>query len=395
MIRQFFTGAAMALAIGLGTPVAAQGEAAERAGAETRTNWIVRPAPGLDALLMIGAASGDLLARDYYGETIAFLREAMPPESVAAMDRIDQELRVERGRLVGPSLAYFFSAGPTGTLDDVLASARDPEGRIRPGLSLLANWDEARFEEAVELMPDVILALEGLQAIGFTDWYAAQNLPQIEAAIGRNLDAVAPYDIIPEQERLLGRPLEDGVEILLVRFSLPYGIRITGQRFLVHYDNPAEIQLQVAAHEIFHPPFDITDETLWARFAVLESDPWMVSILENHDPAFGYNTFRGIVNEDSTEALDQIVSERLGFARDPGRRWAHHDGGMHMLAAALYQAMVEDGFAESGGVYEDWLKSALDRGLLTPAEVRRRAAQIVGEAPVQLWYEAMEAEVAD
>jgi hypothetical protein len=392
----FAIGVAAALAVGvLGAPAWTFDETGADAAAETRTDWVVRPAPGLDALLMIGAASGDVLAQNYYGETIAFLRERMPAESVAAMDRIDHELRVERGRLVGPSLVYIFSVAPAETLEDVLASARDPEGRLRPGLSLLANWDEARFQEAVEMMPDVVLALEGLQAIDYSDWHAAENLPRIEQAITRNQAAVSPYDIIPEQERLLGTPLEDEVQILLVRFSLPYGIRITGQRFLVHYNNPAHIQLQVAAHEIFHPPFDIGDETLWSRLETLESDPWMVSILDNHDPAYGYNTFRGIVNEDSTQALDQIVSERLGFARDAGQRWASHDGGMHMFAAALYQAMREDGFAESGGRYEDWLKSALDRGLLTPAEVRRRAALIVGEAPVQLWYDAMETDVAD
>lgn len=94
-----------------------------------------------------------------------------------------------------------------------------------------------------------------------------------------------------------------------------------------------------------------------------------------------------MVNEDSTQALDQIVAERLGFARDPALRWQHSDDGMHMLAAALYHAMKEDGFDQRGGRYHDWLVSALDRGLLTPEDVRRRAAEIVGQAAVDKWYE--------
>ena len=56
-----------------------------------------------------------------------------------------------------------------------------------------------------------------------------------------------------------------------------------------------------------------------------------------------------------------------------------------MFAAALYHAMKEDGFAETGGVYEDWLKSALQRDLLSPENVRRRAAEVVGEDMVNTW----------
>ena len=119
--------------------------------------------------------------------------------------------------------------------------------------------------------------------------------------------------------------------------------------------------------------------------ADLENDPWMQSIVNDHDPRYGYNSFGGIVNEDSTQALDQIVSERMGFARDAGKRWSHSDGGMHMLAAALYHAMKEDGFADKGGVYSDWLKSALRRGLLSPDMVRHRAAEVVGQEAVDSW----------
>lgn len=101
----------------------------------------------------------------------------------------------------------------------------------------------------------------------------------------------------------------------------------------------------------------------------------------------GYRTLidDGLLQEDSTKALDQIVSERLGFARDPRKRFAEHDDGIHMLAAAFYHAMMDDGFAETGGVYGEWLKTAFQRGLLTPEEVRRRAAEVAGQEAVDRW----------
>jgi hypothetical protein len=47
--------------------------------------------------------------------------------------------------------------------------------------------------------------------------------------------------------------------------------------------------------------------------------------------------------------------------------------------------MLEDGFAEQGGQYSAWLKSALQRNLLSPAAVRRRAASVVGQDAVDAW----------
>lgn len=351
------------------------------------TEWVVSSAPGLDAILLIGALSGDILQSKPYAETIAFIRGQMSGEALAALKRIDHAIRVKQGNLTGPSLAYVFSAGPVDTLDAVIMSAEDPVARLKPNLKETPLWDPQRFKEFRKLMPDVVLVLRALKDIGFEDWYAREMQPKMNTAIARITPAVSRYDIIPEQARLLGHPLEPRIELFVVRFSFPYGIRIIGQRFIGYYGNEADTLLHIAAHEIFHPPFDLKDQGLFRRLKTLEADPWVRSIVENHDPAFGYNSFRGVIDEDSAQALDQIVAERLGFARHPAKRWRHYDGGMHMIAAALYQAMKEDGFAAKGGVYGRWLKSALDRGLLTPGEVRRRAALIVGEEAVQRWYE--------
>lgn len=379
--------AACAQETGIGTP--------ETPASETRTEWVVTSAEGMDALLLIGAVGGDVMQADRYSETIAFLRANISEEGLAAIDEIDRQLRQERSLLTGPALALAFSAGPIATLEDVIATAADPETRLRPGLEASPYWDADRYAQIVALMPTVHKALLALREVGYQRWYASTNLPPIEAGIARIAGEVEPYDVIAEQARLLGRPLDPEIEIVVVRFNQPYGIRIIGQRFVAFYEWPAETQLRVAAHEIFHPPFDTDDAELLELLSELEADPWMQSIVNDHDPAFGYNSFMGVINEGSTQALDQIVSSRLGFARDPGSRWQHADGGMHMFAAAAWHAMVEDGFAETGGVYSDWLKSALRRGLLSPSEVRRRAAEVVGEETVNQWGPHRSAEAAD
>ena len=352
---------------------------------EPATQWNVQPAIGMDALLLIGAASGDVMQSHYYRNEIAAVREDMSAEGIAALDTLDTVLRQKLGRLTGPTLAYLFSAGPVATLDDVIASAADPMTRLKPILEQSPTWDPEDFESTVQLMPAVHTALVDLQNTGFVEDYRQEILPNIDAAIAADYADVVSQDIIPEQERLLGRDLDPQVDIILVNYAKPYGIRILGQRFIAYYGWDAQTQLRIAAHEIFHPPYDRNDAELQDLLSDLRADPWFLSIVNDHDPQFGYNSFDGVVDEGSTQALDQIVSDRLGFAREPGQRWRESDGGMHMFAAALYQAMRESGFADKGGTYSEWFKHALRSGMLSPSEVQRRAALVVGQDAVQIW----------
>lgn len=350
------------------------------------TQWRVRSSEGLDALLLIGAASGDVMQAEEYPEEIAWVRAHVSPEAMTALSHLDQVLRVEKQRLTGPALVSIFSVGKTDTLADVIAAAEDPDRVLRPALQASPDWDERDYAEARELLPSVATALRALDTAGFSQWRHEREDAHIAAGIAAIEAAVAGHDVIAENQRFFARRLDREIEIVVLAFCRPYGIRISGQRFITHYSWDAGVQLRTAAHEIFHPPFEENDWRLAPRVAQLRADPWMNSIVTTHDPRFGYNSFEGILNEDSTQALDQIVAERMGFARDPRQRWAvDSDGGMHMLAAALYQAMKEDGFDRRGGPYADWLISAFDRGMLTPAEVRRRAALVVGRRAVQRW----------
>lgn len=349
------------------------------------TQWNVQPAIGMDALLLVGAASGDVMQANYYSKEIAAVRAKMSAQGLAALDTLDGVLRQKLGRLTGPTLAYFFSAGPVATLDDVIASAADPLARLKPGLQASPNWDEQEFESTLQLVPAVHTALVALRETGFDEQYREDTLPDIDKAITDGYADVVSQDIIPEQERLLGRELDPQVDIIIVNYAKPYGMRILGQRFVAYYGWDAETQLRIAAHEIFHPPYDENDLELIELLADLRADPWMQSIVEDHDPQYGYNSFEGVVNEGSTQALDQIVSERLGFAKDPGARWRESDGGMHMFAAALYQAMRESGFADKGSNFSEWFKDALRSGMLSPSEVQRRATLIAGPGAVEAW----------
>jgi hypothetical protein len=349
------------------------------------TRWSVRTCPGLEALVFIGALSGNKVQHDNYRSEVEHIRSQFDEASLAALERLAEVAEIS-GMLIGPNLALLFSAGPVNTLDDVILSARQPEARLRPNLEKSKYWDTREWEWfRDETVPDVLTVLVAMRDAGFESYWHKVAAPKLDLRVDLTREYLQRFDIIPEQERLLGHRLDPEIDVLLLFFSKPYGIRVTGQRFVSHYSYPMETQLRTATHEIFHPPFERGDMSIYAALEELRLDPWMMSILNDHDPSLGYNTFPELLDESSTQALEQIVSNRMGFGWGPGARWRTTDGGMHMLAAAIYQMLREDGFDRSGGHFSAWLVSAIERGMFTPGEVKRRAALVVGQPAVDRW----------
>ena len=349
------------------------------------TQWHVQTAAGLDAVVFIGALTGNSLQYQHYQQEVDHIRPRLNVSAKAALERLTEFAELH-GTLLGPNLALIFSAGPVESLDNVIASAREPEARLRPGLETSEYWDPREWTWVRdETLPDVLAVLTGLREAGFEAYWEEIAAPTLEMRIEATRKYLQRFDIIPEHERLLGRPLDPEIDVFLLYFSKPYGIRVSGQRFASHYSYPMYIQLRTATHEMFHPPFERGDHSVYERLEALRTDDWMQSILTGHDPAIGYNTFPELLDESATQALDQIVADRMGFDQGPGARWRNSDGGMHMLAAAIYQMLREDRFGDTGGNFAEWFDSAIDRGLFAPAEVKRRAAMIVGQDAVDRW----------
>lgn len=77
--------------------------------ADSQTEWVITSSVGLDALLLMGAASGDDLQASHYGAEIAQFRASLSPHSVAILDRLGTQMRAS-GQLVGPALVLCFQA---------------------------------------------------------------------------------------------------------------------------------------------------------------------------------------------------------------------------------------------------------------------------------------------
>lgn len=136
---------------------------------------------------------------------------------------------------------------------------------------------------------------------------------------------------------------------------------------------------------MIHPFLEVHRAESDAIVETLSTDPLVRAVLRKSNPSFGYSTARGVVEEGATQALEAIVNERLGHGRSVDEYWRQHDGGMHLLAAAIYARMKQSGFADTGGDALAWLDGEIRSGRLRDASLRDFAAGVVGAHHVRNW----------
>jgi len=352
--------------------------------AHAATRWDVRTSQGFDALCALNVLSGDdYYVKQYPDEAKTFAAAPYAGARSAARE-LKRVIKDEGGGIVSASLTLIFSGGPDSTLGAVLESARHPEA-LASSLRASPYWSQESWDQFQRVRPTVIAALEAMHRAGLEKLWQ-HYLGDPKARVESMRQELSRYDVLGEQERLIGHPLQNGkIEVILLWFSRPHGIRIQGGRFLTNIGYPTEIVLRNATHEPLHPPFDKSDPGVASAIATLGRDPLLASIVAKHDSSFGYNTIEGYVDEDAVQAMEQIVSERLGVAKPAAERWRDADDGMHLLAAALYDLMKESGFAERGGSFQPWFVQQVTKGALAPAELERRASAVVGDTLVDRW----------
>ena len=350
-----------------------------------RTRWTVKSSEGLDAIAILGPLSGKPFYARYYEAEMAAFKPRLPAAVLEALMSLHADSDADDA-LLWPNLTLVFSGGPTGTLGDLLASLEAAETRLMPPFKASVYWDEADWTRFLAGRDRLRRVLTGLRDAGFAEFRRGL----VEAPAARRMAELNPLlarlDIIAEQERLLGRKLDPQIEIDLAWFCRPHGTKVQGQRFIAHVGASDQVMVLTAAHEILHPPFDMAGPTAEACLAVLEKDALFSRILAEKDKGTGYNTLDGILNEDTCQALDQIIQERLGYVvRPAAERWTRSDQGMHILAAGLYGLLKADGYDRTGGNLEAWMSAAAKGGKLAPASLHASAAKVLGKPVDRLW----------
>jgi hypothetical protein len=354
------------------------------ANAAMRTRWAVRSSEGFDALALLGPLSGKPFYADHYRVELATFKPRLPADALTALDSLFAEADAD-GYLLWPRLALYFSGGPDATLTDLQASLRAADDVLRPPLQASVYWDAQAWQRFIDMRPRLQRMLQALKYARFAAFRAEVAGAQIRARQAQVLARLTRLDVIHEQERLLGRTMDPGIEVNLLWFCRPHGVKIQGQRFLAHALASDDALVLTAAHENLHPPLDMHGPTARACLAVLSQDALFDRILSEKNKDTGYNTLEGIFDEDTVQALDQLIQDRLGFGIPPRERWTRRDQGMHILAAGLYGLLKADRFDETGGNIEEWMAAAVADGRLAPAALHAAAAKVLGRPAEALW----------
>lgn len=348
------------------------------------TRWRVRWCEGLDALAWLGPLTGRPFYAQHYVAELAAFAPSLAPAVVPTL----QALAIESDAadtLLWPWLALVFSGGPHDTLVDLLQSLGDAEAVLKPPYQASVHWDAPAWARFVELRPRLQQVLAGLQAAQFSAFWRRGHTPQATRRLQDLRALLSGLDIVPQHERLLGHSLPRDIDVSLLQFCRPHGVRVQGLHFLAHVLVSDDTMVLTAAHEVLHPPFDMDGPVARRCLADLQRDALLQRILAEKSRDSGYNTLAGLFEEDIVQALDQIIQERLGRGRAPRDRWRRADQGIHVLAAAFYGLLKADGFDQRGGAIEAWLDDAARQGRLQPQHWQAAAAAVLDLPADRLW----------
>jgi hypothetical protein len=343
------------------------------------TIWVLKPSFTFDALTFLNTLSGDPFYQKYYQEEFASFDTLITPTAREALVSLKRRIKDEGGNIISAFLTLYFSATEAETLDDMLATLRNSE-TMRKHLQKTPYYSDGGWKLYVSVQPELKTIFEFLRQIDFPRYWRERVLPRVSDKI-RELEPQLPrYDVIGEDERLLGRSLtSDTITVYLLYFSQPHGIRITGTRFLTDVAWPFSIVLRNAVHEMMHPPYDLAaDSELRKTLELLKGDEFLMDKVDHHNPSFGYNSFEGFIEEDVVQALEQLANERFEIAKDARTRWTENDDGMHVFAVALYTTMKTMKFEDSGLRFRDFLIREVNEGSLKPGRIRDHYAQFYG-----------------
>lgn len=351
-----------------------------------KTRWRVRASEGFDAIAFLGPLSGTTMYLDFYGEDAAAFAPRMDAAAYADVGRLWNEATKDGFGLLGPNLQVLFSAnGIDASLDTLITALKARQTAILPSYRASSYWSESDWAWFDRAAPRLEAIFGAMRKAGFAAFRRERIGADLDRRIAEVSRALSTFDVITWQEKLTGRRFDPEIQIVLLQFSKPHGIKVQGQTFLQAADYDTATTVRIAAHEMLHPPVAMEGPAATAALAALGRDPLITKIVREHDPQWGYTTLEGMLNEDLVQALDQLISEALGVARNPADRWRKSDDGMHVIAAGLYGLLRQDRWIDTGGSIEDWLARAVKDGRLSPAAFHPVAARVL-ERPVDaLW----------
>jgi len=343
--------------------------------------WVIHPSLWFDALCLIPLLAGLPFYTSRHEQDARWWQERFAlVAGQQARDGVSVLREEVADRAVKPLPAFLAlwtspAAGPSDQaaecLDGLVAAVADPEVLVSAMRGSSPHWNEADDRLFRSVCPALLAVLEGLRAAGLAQWWAEHAADDLSRRCKDLRQSFAGYDLVPLVEQHTGVSFDTrAVELCVLRWAAPHGIRVTGTRFLTDIRYDADVVLNIAVHELLHPPWP-KGHPVKARLDALAADPFLAARFAGRDPAAGYNTWASYAEEDAAQALDQFLNTQLGrnTRGGPVTRWTTADGGLHVLALLLHDILQRGGFDPAAGSYADFLARALSDANTWPRDL--------------------------
>ena len=324
-------------------------------------------------MCLVNVLTGDPFYVKYYPDEYAYFQPKLDVPTKAALERLMQ-LKEAHGLILSAGLTLLFSNVEIRTLEELVSTVEDGKD-LKLAFEKSQYYSEEGWAMYESIRPEVITIFRFLSDVGFEEHWEQNVRPKVEARLSTLKREISRYDVVKGVEWGLGSPMPSNeITIYLLYYTQPHGIKITGTRFLTDVAYGIETVVNNAIHEMMHPPYDYSgDRELRAALETLKKDAFMMDRFENHDPAYGYNTFDGYVEENVVDALQRVISDRMAPNLSSSvREFKEADGGMHVLAVALYSLMKEEHFNEKGERVRDFLIRMIASRKLGPGQIEAR-----------------------
>ena len=335
------------------------------------TDWQIEPSFKFDVLCFLNTATGDSFYLNYYQDEYDELEPKLTPVAKEALANLKRKIKDKHQGIISALLTLYFSATKDETLDDMIKTLENSE-TMRNNLKQTPYYSEESWQVYESVREDLKIIFLFFKDIEFESYWKQNVLPTVKEKIASIEKELPKYNVIKEQESHLGFALPSNkISVYMLFYCQPHGIKITGTRFLTDAVWPFEIVLRNAVHEMMHPPYDFpNDEELQNTLSLLKKDDFMMDKVLNHNPAFGYNSFEGYIEENCVQALEQMINEKLKIEREAHQRWKESDDGMHVFAVALYNIMKEENYNQKGELFRDFLVRMIRTGKLSPGKTK-------------------------
>ena len=345
-----------------------------------RTNWEVLPSLKLDTLCFVGILTGDPFYLRFYKTEYNKFAPRINPEVREALDDLKRKIKDENKSIISANLTLYFSATDDKNIADMLRTLKNTK-KMQATLKKSSFYNEQDWQVFETVKKDLQIVLKFLKDTNFERYWTQNYLPSINRKIAETKPDLPKYNVVKEVENLTGYKFSSNtITVFILHFPNPHGIRVTGLRFIMSDDTSFKGTIFIATHELIHEPVRTIvsddgdqnpDVEIKAALDALRADEFLTDKVKNHNPSLGYNSFEGLLNEDITQTLDQIIGEKLGTEREERhKRWKNFDEGIHVFAPVLYTLIKEENFENKGETLREFLLRMFRSGKLSAGKIK-------------------------